>query len=515
VTRPTDSKSALGIVAAIAAVQLLLHAITNGNYGVFRDELYYLDCARHLDWGYVDQPPLSIWLLAISRAVFGESVHAIRLFSQLAGAVTIFISALIVKELGGGRLAQVVAAIAVAFAPGAVILTGFYSMNALDVLFWTILAWLLARIARSEDSSLWLTFGAVAGLGLLNKTSILYLGFGVAVALVLTPLRSHFKSWQLYAGGAIAGLLFLPYVIWNAVHDWPTLEFMSNARKYKLADISPGDFIGEQVLAMSPPLALLWMGGLIWLLVPRREPEAPRMRVIAWFYLAVCGLLITLGGKPYYLFVAYPMLFAAGGCAIEGHLARWGTPRWAAALVYLYVIAAGLFTLPLAIPVLSPDGFMRYQAMLGMGPKHYENNAVGAMPQYYADRFGWENMAAVVASVYDELSDEDKAEALIFGGNYGEAGAINYYGPSHGLPPAVSTHNSHYLWGSGREDDPRVMIVIGGSRERMDRLFEEVREAARVHSTYGMPYESDLPIWVVRGLKLGLAETWLQAKNYV
>jgi hypothetical protein len=507
-------RSGLGIATAIAGLQLLLHAFTNGNYGIFRDELYYLDCARHLGWGYVDQPPLSIWLLALTRFVFGESVHAIRLLSELAGAATVVLAALIARELGGGRLAQVVAAIAVALSPGAVILTGFFSMNAFDLLFWALLAWLLARIARRDDPGLWLPFGVVAGLGLLNKTSVLFLGLGVALALLLTPLRSHYRSWQLYAGGAIAGALFVPYVIWNAVNDWPTLEFMANARQYKIAQLSVADFMGEQVLAMSPALAPLWIGGLIWLLVPRRNVEASRFRLLGWVYVVVCVLLIVLEGKPYYLFVAYPMLFAAGGQAVEVLLARRGSPRWAVALVYLWVVSAGLLTLPLAIPVLSPDGFLRYQSALGLAPKHYENNTVGAMPQYYSDRFGWENMAAVVASVYEELTDEEKASCLIVGGNYGEAGAINYYGPRFGLPGAVSTHNSHFLWGPGNSD-PRALIIIGGSLERVESLFEEVREAARVHSTYGMPYESDLPIWVVRGPKADLDETWRQAKNSI
>ena len=434
--------------------------------------------------------------------------------SELAGAATVVFAALIARELGGGRVAQVVAAIAVALTPGAVILTGFFSMNALDLFFWTVMAWLLARIARSDDPSLWLPFGVVAGLGLLNKTSVLFLGAAVAVALVLTPLRSHLKSWQLYAGGAIAAVLFLPYVIWNAANDWPTLEFMANARQYKIAQMSVGDFMGEQVLAMSPALAPLWIGGLIWLLASRRGPEASRFRSLAWVYLAVCVFLIALKGKPYYLFVAYPMLFGAGGVAVEALLARWRSPRWAVALVYFWVASAGLLTLPLAIPVLSPDGFLRYQSALGLAPKHYENNTVGAMPQYYSDRFGWENMAEVVATVYDGLSDEEKADCLIVGGNYGEAGAINYYGPALGLPGAVSTHNSHYLWGP-TNTDPRVVIVIGGSQERLESLFEEVSEAARVHSTYGMPYESDLPIWVARRPRGSLEEIWRQAKNYI
>jgi hypothetical protein len=515
--REPESGDALGIVAAIAAAQLLLHALTNGNYGIFRDELYYLDCARHLGWGYVDQPPLSIWLLALTRSIFGESVHAIRLLSQLAGAVTVVVGALIARELGGGRLAQVVAALAVAVTPGTLILSGFFSMNAFDLLFWALLAWLLARIAHADDPSLWLWFGVVAGFALLNKTSVLFLGFGVAVAIVLTPLRRHLGSWQLWAGGAIAGLLFSPYVIWNASNNWPTLEFMSNARQYKIADISPLGFLGEQVLSMSPPLAPLWIGGLVWLLMLARGkagPEGARASALGWVYVVVCAALILMKGKPYYLFVAYPMLFAAGAVAVERLFARWSSRRWASVLVVVWVAAAGAVTLPLSVPMLAPDGFLRYQSALGLAPKHYENNTAGAMPQYFADRFGWEEMAALVATVYDGLSDAEKADCVIMGSNYGEAGAINRYGPALGLPHAVSTHNSHFLWGL-HNTRPQVLIRIGGSRERLEELFEEVEEAARTRTTYGMPYENNLPIYVARGPKGDLAEVWNRAKNYI
>ena len=504
----------LGIALAIAIVQLLLHVVTNGNYGVFRDELYYLDCARHPAWGYVDQPPLSIWLLAAVRGLFGESVHALRLLSELAGAAVVVLAALIARGLDGGRLAQATAALAAAGAPGALVLSGFYSMNAFDLVFWALLTLILVEIVKRDRPRLWLWFGLVAGVGLLNKISVLFLGFGIAVAIVLTPLRRHLRSWQLYAGGAIAGLLFLPYLLWNAVNDWPTLEFMANAKEYKIAAMSPLDFFGEQVLAMSPPLAPLWLGGLVWLLVPR---WGGRYRALGWTFLAVFGLLVALKVKPYYLFPIYTMLLAAGGCALERLRDRISSPRArrvVTAGAVAWVAAAGLLTLPLAIPLLPPDGFLAYQAKLGMGPKHYENNAVGAMPQYFSDRFGWQNMARVVAEVYESIPVEERETTLILAGNYGEAGAINYYGPALGLPRAVSTHNNHYLWGPG-EVEPTVVIRIGGNAERLTSQFERVEEVARVHSTYGMPYESDLPIYLLRGMKLPVAEAWAAGKWFI
>ncbi len=506
--------SGLTIALGIAAVQLLLHVLTNGNYGIFRDELYYLDCAKRLDWGYVDQPPLSIWLLAATRALFGESVHAIRLLSELAGAALVVIAALIAREMRGGTLAQVIAALAAAVAPGAVILSGFFSMNAFDLVVWALLAWILVRIAVRDEPRLWLWFGLVAGLGLLNKVSVLFLGAGVAAAIVLTPLRRHLARWQLWAGAGVAALFLVPYALWNAAHDWPTLEFMANAKRYKIAPMSPLDFFGEQVLANSPPLAPLWLGGLAWLFLPR---GGARYRAVGWTFVAVFALLVALKVKPYYLFPAFAMLFAAGGCAVEQLVALIGRPglrKAATAAALVWVIAAGILTIPLAIPVLAPADFLAYQAKLGMGPKHYETNPVGAMPQYFSDRFGWENMARIVATVYDSLPAEERATAVISAGNYGEAGAINYYGPALGLPRAYSTHNNHYLWGPP-PFEPAVVIQIGGELEELTAVFDRVEVAATVTSTYGMPYESDLPIFVLRGLKLPVEQIWKADKKFV
>ena len=509
-----EHTSGLTIAFGIAAVQLLLHVVTNGNYGIFRDELYYLDCARRLDWGYVDQPPLSIWLLAATRALFGESVHAIRLLSQLAGAVLVVLAALIAREMGGGRLAQVVAAIAAALAPGALVISGFYSMNAFDLVTWALMAWILVRIVVRDDPRLWLWFGLVACVGLFNKTSVLFLGFGVAVAIAATPLRKHLLAWQLWAGGVPALLFLVPYLLWNATYDWPTLEFMANAKKYKIARMTPVEFFGEQVFANGPPLAPIWLGGLLWLFLPR---GGARFRAIGWTFVAVFGLLVWMKVKPYYLFPAFAMLFAAGGCAFEqwiGAIRRPRLRRVVTGFTLFWAASAGLVTLPLAIPILSPDGFLAYQAKLGLGPKHYENNPVGAMPQYFSDRFGWPNMAKVVAEVWEALPDSDRERAVILASNYGEAGAINYYGPALGLPRAYSTHNNHYLWGPP-EPEPELFVYIGRRRDVHDELFESIEEVARVHSTYGMPYESDLPIYLLRGLEHPLAKAWMMGKTFI
>jgi hypothetical protein len=505
--RPT---SGVVLVAAIAAVRLLLHVLTNGNYGIFRDEFYYLECARHLDWGYVDHPPFSIWLLAGVRALLGDSVHAIRLLSELAGAATVIVTALIAREMGGDRQAQVVTALCVALAPGLLGLTDFFSMNAFDILFWSILALILAKISRRDDPSLWLWFGLVAGLGLMNKISILFLGFGVVVSLPFTHLRRHFGCWQLLAGAGLAVALFLPYVRWNAAQGWPTLEFMANATRFKIASLTPIEFAIEQLIGMAPQLVPVWIAGLLWLLLPGR---GWRFRMLGLSFVAVFVLMAALKTKSYYLSPAYPMLFAAGGCAAEAASRRWGK-RWPIIVLIVWIVVSSSVVLPFAIPILSPKAFLDYQEMLGVKPAHHETSEIGELPQHFADRFGWENMTSIVASVYETLPNEEKARCLIVTSNYGESSAINYFGSEYGLPVAVSGHNNAYLWGPGITD-PAVVIYIGGSRERLELFFEEVEVAAVVRSEYAMPYETNLPVHVCRTLKVPLDEAWRANKLFI
>ena len=321
------------IAFVIGTLQFLLHVITNGNYGVFRDELYYLDCARHLAWGYVDHPPLSIAFLALATTIFGESVHAIRLFSELAGVATVVLAALLARELGGGRTAQIVAAFTAAVVPGSLVLSGFFSMNAFDLVFWALLMWLFTRIVRTDDLRIWPWFGVVAGFGLRNKVSILFLGACVVVVILLTPLRRHLLRWQPYAGAVVAFGIASPYAFWNLANNWPTLEFMANAKQYKIAKMAPHEFIGEAALAMSPPMVLIWGAGLVWLLVPG---WGGRFRALGLWFLAIATLLIALKVKPYYLFPAFIVPLAAGGCAVEALLKRWNK-RWLAIVAFVWI----------------------------------------------------------------------------------------------------------------------------------------------------------------------------------
>lgn len=299
------------IPIAFAALKLLLHALAINHYGYFRDELYYIACSKHLAWGYVDHPPLSIALLALVRVTLGDSLWAIRLLPALAGAGTVFLVGLLVRELGGGRFAQALACLAAVIPPVWLAVDHFFSMNTFDTFFWTLAAFLLLRAIASGRPLTWISFGVVVGLGLLNKWSMAWFAGGAFLGLLLTPERRLLRTPWPWVAAVIAAAMFAPNMIWEQMHAWPTLEFMRNAAHEKMVHTGFLEFWKEQVLVMNPVNVLLWLPGLILLL------RSPRARVVGIAYLASAGLLLASGSsRPNYLSVAYGPLLAAGAVAI-------------------------------------------------------------------------------------------------------------------------------------------------------------------------------------------------------
>lgn len=495
------------LVYVIAAAQIALHLFSNRLYGIFRDEFYYLACADHLAWGYVDHPPLSVLLLWIQRALLGDSVAALRVLPALAGAALVILAAMLARALGGGRFAQSLAGLAVAIVPQYLALTSFYSMNAFDLVFWAGGALLVVRLVETDDARLWLPLGAWLGLGLLNKVSVLFFGFGLAVGLLLTPLRRHLARPWPWLGGLIAALIVLPHVVWQIQSGWPTLEFIRNAQQFKIADFTPWRFFAEQFTEIHPLNAPIWLGGLFWLLAAR---EGRRFRVLGIIYVVALVIMAVQKSKPYYLGPAYPMLLAAGGVAAERVTARLPLLRPVALVV---LALGGLLAAPFGMPLLPVETFIAYQRALGQRPGSDEKHELGPLPQHFADRFGWREMTDAVALVYGALPEEERAQAMIVTGNYGEAGALNYYGRGRELPQAVSQHNNFFLWGPGKGTGA-VVITVGARCEELAEEFMSATEAARIEAPYAMPYETERPICVARGLKPPLAEAWARGKHY-
>lgn len=500
----------IAIAFVIAAFKIVLYAVAGSNYGYFRDELYFLACADHLAWGYPDHAPLSVFLTWASRGAFGDSLYAIHLLPTLAGALKIILTGLIVRELGGRHVAMLLACLCVLVAPVYLGIDLLLSMNAYEPVFWMgcVLSYIWA--VKREDPRYWLMFGAFAGLGVMNKHSMVFFGIAMAAGILLTPDRKAFAGKYLWLGGVLAFLICLPNLIWQIQNDWPTLELLRNVQESgKNVVLSPLEFIWQQVFILLPFTAPVWIAGIWYLLFDR---SGKRFRTLGIAYLAVLVLMVVLKAKNYYLVPVYPMLFAAGGVFWEKAAARFRFGK-AAVVIYSVVLAiTGLVFLPVAVPVLPVEKFIAYQAALGIAPPKMEVGHTGPLPQHFGDRFGWKEMTAKVAEVFNSLPPEERAKAAIFANNYGEAGAIDHFGGQYGLPKAISGHQSYYMWGS-RGYDGSVVIVLGDEKEDAEKSCRSVEERGRVGHPYAMG-EEQFNILVCRGLKTPLPELWPKLKHW-
>jgi len=505
-----SNRSGLPFVIIICIAYIAIQLITASNYPVFRDELYYLDCANHPAFGYVDQPPVSIIILTIWKAIFGDSLLSIRILPALLGACLIFLTALISRALGGGKGAQIFAGVSACSGLVYYVLGGYYSMNAFDFVFWALLFYVFIKIINTQNPKLWMTFGIIAGLGLMNKISVLYFGAGLVAAMIFTKERTWFRNKYFYFGGFIALLVFLPYIIWNFTNDFATIQFIKNATTFKNESIPLLDFVKEQILDLNPLNFFVWFTGIIALIF---SSKLKKYRVIAFTYIAIFVILTVQKSKPYYLVPAYSVLLGAGAVAIT----EFFDSKRLAALKYVFgslMIIVTCLLSPIVVPVLQPSALADYLDKVGIRPKTGENSKEALFPQYFADRFGWEEMTEKVAKAYDSLPPEERKYTAIFGQNYGEAGAIDYYGRNYGLPQAISGHNSHWLWGYG-SDSINTVIVIGDKKEKLESLFNSVTLADTTNCSYAMPFENHLPIFICRGMKKSFKEIWPELKKFI
>jgi hypothetical protein len=510
VTAAPQRWSGAQIVWLVAGLTLAFNLATANVYGLFVDELYFLACGEHLAFGYVDMPPLTALQAWFAQSVLGGSQFAIRVLPALEGAALVVLVGALVRAMRGGRFAQGLAACATALAPVLMVFSSFLSMNAVEPLIWTGMAYALVRLLVSTDPRWWLLFGVVAGIGLENKDTVLVYGFAVVAALLVVPERRLLANRYLVLGGAIAALLFLPNLIWMAAHHFPHLEMLANIRRSgRNVELSPLAFIAQQFLLAGPLAAPLWLGGLGWLLSAR---SARAWRALGVAYLASLAVLLATDGRVYYLAAAYPALFAAGAVALE----RWltGTRGRRVRLAYAVVtVAAGVLVVPLFRPVLPPEAYIRYSGALGMGMPRIEHRRASALPQLFADRFGWPEMAQAVARAYHALSPEDQRRCAIFGQDYGQAGAIDHYGPALGLPKALSGHLTYWYWGP-RGYTGEVMLVMGDRRSRLEELFESVEPVGVVGQKYAMASQHWTLYLCRRPRGWTLPEIWPRLKNW-
>jgi hypothetical protein len=504
-------------VYLIALVYFGLHLATSTRYGYFRDALYYLACSEHLAFGYVDQPPLIAVLAWVARHTLGTSLPALIFWPALAGAARLVLAGAFARELGARRFGVALAAV-LAAVPGVWwVIDHQFAMNALDPLLWTGCAFIILRLIKTRNTKLWLVFGLIAGIGLENKYSIAIFAFALLSGLLLTPQRRLLFTPWIIAGGGVALAVFVPNLVWNIQHHWPFFELMHNIRVMgKDVVLPPGKYLLQQILMMNPLSAPLWIGGLVYYFVAR---EARAYRAFGWAFAVTIAFFLITHGKDYYSAPAYVIVLAAGGVAVERLFASprlIAIPKLIAVLkpaCFVWLITGVVLLLPLVLPVLPVEAFLRYQSHLPFEVPRGERSFIGAsLPQYYADEFPWPETVAAVSGVYHSLTPEEQARTAILCQNYGQAAAIDFFGKQYGLPKAISGHQSYFLWGP-RNYTGEIVIAVGWGEEDKRKEFGSVTVAAEQHNRYSLWYERQ-PILLCRGRKQNLQSDWASLKYW-
>jgi hypothetical protein len=493
-TRGADT----AIVVAIAAAVAFLHIGTNGRYGFHRDELQFLSDARHLDWGFVAYPPLDPFLEHVGLDLFGLSMIGLRLFSVIAQAIAVVVSGLMARELGGSRFAQVTAALAVAFSPVPLFNGTEFQYTSFDFLWWVLIAYFTVRLLKSENPRWWLAIGAVVGLGLLTKYAIVFYIAGIFAGLLLTSARRCFLSAWLWAGIALALLIFLPNFLWLVRHDFISYIFLQHIHARDVAIGRAKGFLhGQFFICANLAAAPVWVAGFFGFLRNRRY------RMLAFMYLVPLVLFWLGKGRSYYMIGAYPMLFAMGAVLAE----RWlrSLPRLARYSIATVYFGAFVFVSAYICAVILPlesTGPLRNFALSHNGDLREE--------------IGWDELVRTVAQIRASLPSDQQAHLGITTANYGEYGAIEILGSAYGLPSPIGTTNSEWL--RGYPSTPlTTLIVLGLSSNQANSIFTNCRLAGHNGNSEGIHNEesqSHPDIFVCGPPRRPWPELWKEHQNF-
>jgi len=501
---------ALGLVIGFAAVKLLACFLTVAvtPYGIHRDEFLYLSMGEHLRLWRMDFPPAIALLAKAARGLFGDTLFAIRFFPAVAGTCVLVLAGVIARELGGGRLAQGLAMLGILFGALFLLSAALLTPVVFDQLCWTLGFLALIKIAQGAPRRWWLALGVAGGLGLLTKFSIGFFALAALAALLLTQQRRALATPWPYLAAMVALLIGSPSIIGQVRLDFPVVFHMQDLQGQQLQRITVAEFLLGQVLMLGPPV-LLAGAGLVYLLVNR--PMRP-YRVIG----LTCGLsfltLLVLHGKPYYAGPIYPTLIAAGAVALAGLPGRVG--RAAILVVIVLVVAWGALVLPFGLPVVPPAPMARYAAALGIKAATTTNRGTALpLPQDYADMLGWEDQVCAVAQAYESLPADQRAQAVLLASNYGEAGAMDFYGPRHGLSRRVLLPHSALLWRPPPGGSFDVAVTVGIPPEDIGRYFRTVRLVSRFDHPWMVDEERHVPICVAHALYRDVQEVWAPRKR--
>jgi hypothetical protein len=492
------------VPAGFALIKLLIHLPVLHRYGYHHDELYFVACGNHLSFGYVDHAPLVPWIARLAGTLFGESLFGLRIFAVLAGAATVFLTGLLVHRLGGGRFAQFLACLTVLVAPVFLRTGNLFAIPSFEPLFWLGCTLVLVRIVQEDNPRLWPWLGAIAGVGLLNKHSMLFFGFGLAVGILVTPLRRHLRTPWPWIGAGVALLVFSPNIIWQVLHGWPTAEFLRDLNENVMAGVSKIQFVAGQLLYLNPFAAFVWIWGLVYLF----SKAGKQYRILGVIWLSVFLLLLATDSKVYYLSPAYPAIIAAGALAIERRVSA-SRRAWLKPVFVALPLIGGLAFIPASVPYLSIDATDRFMRLATLGAMENIYELTGDLH----GMFGWPERVDAVAEVWENMPVVEREQALLFVGGYGTAGAIDLFGRKKELPPATSYSDTYWMWADSDASIDTV-IAVNHRVELLEQIWEEVEVVKSVELADVNPWQTPFEIAICRKPKMPMAKLWPQLRPW-
>jgi hypothetical protein len=501
----------------LALATVTLHLAFCHRFGYYRDELYFIDCAKHLAWGYVDQPPLAPFVTWIT-APLGYPVWGLRFFPGLMAGVTVLFGCAIAREFGGRGFAQTLTGLTIVLAPGLIGIAYGLSTEFLSPAAWTALIYATVRLVKTREPRIYVAIALIVTLGMYAKYSIAGCAIALALGLLVTGQANLLRTRWLAIAAALTVFLLLPNAIWQVAHGFPMLEVLHNdqlnrhALRNGMADESPDRWknalfmLGLQFAYQNPLYAPVWIWGLVWLWRERLY------RYLGVAYLVLLALLIVTIGRGYYIQGFYPALFAAGAVAIERALAA--RPASARTAVVAASFVAGLPLFPLSLPILPLPAYMAYERAIGLSRPAPPDGRSHLINPMFADQLGWKTMTQTVAGAYWSLPPVQRRITAVFADRYAYAGALDFYGARYGLPAVISPNNSYYLWGI-RGYDGRSMLAVGATDYwLLMRWFGSVRQVAVYRNDYRWMLEGPLPIYLCTRPRVPLAAMWPALKYY-
>lgn len=489
------------ILWVLGLALFLLHMFTNHQYGFHQDELVVLDNANNLDWGFIEYPPLTPLLARIELSLFGLSLVSARTFAALAHGVVLVLTGLMARELGGRRSAQILAALAAAIAPIALIQGSLIQYVTFDFLWSVLIAYLVIRLLKSNDPRWWIPIGVVIGLGMMTKYTMVMFVAGLVGGVLLTDARRYLRSPWLWGGVALSLLIFLPNLIWQIQHNFISLEFLSSIHARDVAIGRAEGYLIEQFVFCSNLFAIpFWIAGLISCF---RGEARRRYRMLGWMYVIPFFIYLFTQGRSYYLAPAYPMLIAAGAVVWQGWIDRlpMQKARLTQGITWTGIAIGAVISAALALPI-APINSPLW-------------DVTSEVHDTFTEQIGWPEFIQTVAGIYDNLPEEEKSRAGIFAAENDEAAALNLYGPQYGLPKAISGSDTFWLRGYG-DPPPETLIIVGYEQAEVNSAFEQCEMAGTITNPYGVENDLRNPpnVFVCRGQRWPWPELWNKAKRY-